>query len=83
MWYWEHKMDDAIEIFPVIDIYADGIDDVELIGDGANIRLTFYTWRHGEKIVVARIVRPKSSYLTVDHIQAMIEAKRLATAELQ
>jgi hypothetical protein len=83
MWYREQKMSDAAEIFPVPDIYADGISDVEVLGDGANVRLTFFTWRDGEKIIVARLVRPRSSFLAIDHIQAIIEAQRMVAAELQ
>ena len=74
-------MSDAAEIFPVPDIYADGISDVESLGE--NIRLTFFTWRDGEKIIVARLVRPRSSFLAIDHIQAILEAKRMPAAELQ
>ena len=72
-------MTDAIEIFPVPDIYADGIDSVEILGE--NIRLTFFTWRDGEKVVVARLVRPKSSFVAIDNIQAILEAKRMAATE--
>ena len=79
----EPEMTDAVEIFPVPDIYADGIAEVEILGDGVNIRLTFFTWRNGEKIIVARLVRPRSSFLAIDHIQAIIEAQRMVAAELQ
>ena len=76
-------MTDAVEMFPVPDIYADGIAEVEILGDGVNIRLTFFTWRNGEKIIVARLVRPRSSFLAIDHIQAIIEAQRVVATELQ
>ena len=76
-------MSDAVEMSPIADIYADGISDVEILGDGVNIRLTFFTWRNGEKIICARVVRPRSSFLAIDHIQAMIEFKYKALAELQ
>jgi hypothetical protein len=79
----EPGMTDAVEMFPVPDIYADGIAEVEVLGDGANIRLTFFTWRNGEKVIVARIVRPRSSFVAIDSIQAILEAKRLLVKELQ
>jgi hypothetical protein len=79
----EPEMTDAVEMFPVPDIYADGIAEVEVLGDGANIRLTFFTWRNGEKVIVARIVRPRSSFVAIDSIQAILEAKRLLVKELQ
>jgi hypothetical protein len=75
----EPEMTEAVEIFPVPDIYADGIAEVELLGE--NIRLTFFTWRNGEKIIVARMVRPRSSFLAIDHIEAILEAKRVAATE--
>lgn len=74
--------EEIVEVSPIADIYADGIADVEILGE--NIRLTFFTWRGGEKIIVCRIVRPKNSYLSVDHIAAMIaEKSRQAAQNLQ
>jgi hypothetical protein len=77
----EPEMTDAVEIFPVPDIYADGIAEVEILGE--NIRLTFFTWRNGEKVIVARLVRPRSSFVAIDHIQAILEAKSVPATELQ
>ncbi len=75
---------DAIEMFPVPDIYADGIADVEVLGDGENIRITFFTWRHGEKVIVCRMVRPRASYLSTDMFRALIKStKRRMTEGLQ
>jgi hypothetical protein len=79
---WERKRMEAVEMSPIPDIYADGIADVELLGD--NIRLTFFTWRGGEKIIVCRLVRPKSSYLNTDEIAVKIQRlHREALQELQ
>ncbi len=74
-------MDDAIEMFPVPDIYADGIADIEVLGDGENIRVTFFTWRNGERIIVCRMVRPRTSYLTTDVFRELIDAKRRKATE--
>jgi len=69
-------MDEAEETAPIADIYADGVADVELLGDGENIRITFFTWSRGQKIVVCKLVRPTSSYLTTDMFRVMIENRR-------
>lgn len=50
---------DVIEPTPIPDIYADDIAHVEIIGP--NVRLTYFTWQAGERIVVCKLVRPISS----------------------
>jgi hypothetical protein len=53
----------AIENAPITDTYADDIDHIEILGD--NVRIVFFTWEHGERIVVAKIVRPLSTFNTI------------------
>ena len=46
----------------VPDIYASGIGKLEII-DKVCIRLTFYVVQDGERVVVAKIVRPIASVI--------------------
>lgn len=63
-------MDEArelIEPYCVQDIYADGIGDVQRLGDGV-FRTVYFTWARSaggiyERHVVAKLVRPRSSLL--------------------
>jgi hypothetical protein len=50
---------DYFETSPIGDIYVDGICDVELLG--TNVRLIFYTWAQGERVVVCKLVQPLSA----------------------
>ena len=50
---------DYLESVALTDIYADGIADVELLGD--NVRLIYFTWESGQKVMVAKIVGPLSA----------------------
>jgi hypothetical protein len=63
---------DYIEPAAIADVYADGICDVELLG--ANVRLIFYTWSQGERIVVAKVVQPLS--VAGADVQEMVTRKR-------
>lgn len=51
--------EDIIEPFVIPDIYADDIAMVELVGP--NVRLTYFTWQEGQRVVVCRLVRPRES----------------------
>ena len=44
-----------VERVALTDIYADGIADVELLGD--NVRLIYFTWERGQKYCVGTRVR--------------------------
>lgn len=50
---------DIIEMMPVPDIYADDVAMVEILGP--NVRLTYFTWQDGQRIVVCKLVRPRDS----------------------
>lgn len=50
---------DVIEPLPIPDVYADDIAMVELIGP--NVRLTYFTWQDGQRVVVCKLVRPRES----------------------
>ncbi len=50
----------AIENAPIGDVYADDIDHIEMLGE--NVRIVFYTWEAGMKVVVAKIVRPRATF---------------------
>ncbi len=69
----------AVEYSPIKDVYADDIDHIEVLGD--TVRIVFFTWEDGEKVVVAKIVRPKASFNVlfaerVRHAQAEYEATK-------
>jgi hypothetical protein len=53
-----------LEPYPVPDVYADGIDHVENLGNC--FRTVYYVWaRDGqEKLIVAKLVRPITSIIT-------------------
>lgn len=53
-----------IEPYPILDVYADGIGGVEILG--TCVRLTFFTWQAGDRLVVAKIIRQQA---TLDHIR--------------
>jgi hypothetical protein len=48
---------ELVEVVPIMDVYADGVADLEVISS-VNVRVTLYTHHQGQKIVVAKIVRP-------------------------
>lgn len=52
-------MKEVVELYPIPDIYADDVASVEVIG--SNVRLTYFTWQNGQRVVVCRLVRPMSS----------------------
>jgi hypothetical protein len=62
-----------LEPYPVPDIYADGIDHIENLGNC--FRMVFFTNARGsdERLVVAKIVRPITSLLTSTEIQKLID----------
>jgi hypothetical protein len=60
---WESVMRTAVEPVPISDIYADDIDHFEILGE--NVRIYFYTWEDGERVIVAKIVRPLSTFNTL------------------
>lgn len=49
----------------VPDIYADNVGAVEIIGNGANVRVIYYSWQGTGpdriKVAVAKIVFPRSA----------------------
>lgn len=59
-----------VEVMPISDIYADGIGQIENLGDC--FRMIFYTYSKPleggaqERVVVAKIIRPKKSILRGD-----------------
>lgn len=64
-------------LFSIPDIYADGMGAIHNLGD-SNFRTVFFTWVRApsglyERVVVAKIVRPKSSLRAGGYI-----AKQLA-----
>jgi hypothetical protein len=72
-----------VELMPISDIYADGIAEVESLGD--NFRTIYYTYTRPydcdeaiERVVVAKIVRPKKSIIRVGDLQEWLarEEKR-------
>jgi hypothetical protein len=46
----------AIENAAVMDIYADGIERLDICGP--NIRIVYFTWDNGQKIITAKVIRP-------------------------
>lgn len=50
---------EMIEPIAVVDVYADDVAFVELLGP--NVRLTYFTWQDGMRVVVCRLVRPRES----------------------
>jgi hypothetical protein len=59
-----------VELMPITDIYADGIGEIENLGDC--FRMIFFTYSRPleggatERVVVAKVVRPKKSILRGD-----------------
>jgi hypothetical protein len=49
--------DDLVEVVPIMDVYCDGVADLEVVSS-VNVRVTLYTHHQGQKIVVAKIIRP-------------------------
>lgn len=66
--------DSLSELYEVKDIYTDGIGDVELVGDGHNVRLVYYTLVRGEPLIVAKLVMPVA--LAGEHVIKLLAAKR-------
>jgi len=64
-----------IEPVSIPDIYADDLGTVELLGP--NVRQYYFVWSEGQKVVVAKIVRP---LVTIDAGQLirMVQAETLA-----
>lgn len=64
-----------LEPYPVPDIYSDGIAHVDNLGNC--FRTTYYTWSRaggqGERVAVAKIVRPISSVLRGSQLLKMIQ----------
>ena len=62
-----------LEPYPVPDVYADGIDHIENLGNC--FRMVFFTNARsgGERVVVGKIVRPMTSLLTSVQIQQLID----------
>lgn len=67
---------EVIEPTPIPDIYADDIAMVELVGP--NVRLTYFTWQEGQRVVVCKLVRPRESIrgMVRDMMVAALRAER-------
>jgi hypothetical protein len=70
---------DLIEVTPIADIYADGVACVELCGP--NVRLIYYVVTGGEKVIVAKIVRPLESVKGM--LLQMVAAARAGLQEMR
>lgn len=66
----------AIECAAIADVYADDIDHIEVLGE--NVRIVFFTWQDGERIVVAKIVRPRATFNVM-----FAERVKMAQAEFE
>lgn len=66
---------DYVEPTQIGDIYSDGIADIELLGE--NVRLLLFTFEHGIRVVVAKIVLPKAAIK--GNILELIAAKETAS----
>lgn len=62
-----------LEPCPISDIYADGIGRVENLGNC--LRLVFFTWSEGERVVVAKLIRPVSSMMSGTSLIRMATAQ--------
>ena len=61
---------ELVEPITIPDVYADGMEVEDL---GVCVRLIMWTWHRGERIVVAKLIRPKDALLDA---QAIINAKK-------
>ena len=72
---WESMQSRIIEPFAVIDIYADGIDHIENLGNV--MRIVYFTWQRigsvMQRTCVAKIVRPTASLLSPKDLARMLE----------
>ena len=70
-------LDTCSEPVPISDVYADGIAYVENLGNC--IRVAYFVWQRvagkREKIVVAKIVRPLSSWVGNEEFKRMLDEK--------
>lgn len=70
----------AVENAAITDIYACGIDRVDLL-PGGNVRVVFYTEEQGERVIVCKIVRPANSVMAGDLVQMIAAARFAAISE--
>lgn len=63
---------DAIEPTGLSDIYADGIDRIDICGP--NVRVVYFTWEGDKRVITAKIIRPRST-LSIDFVEQLRAAE--------
>lgn len=70
----------AIENAAINDVYADGIDHLDIIGNGQIVRIVYFTWENGEKVITAKVVRPLATFNR--KLEELVEEAKARAADL-
>lgn len=68
----------AVENAAINDVYADGIERLDICGP--NVRIVYYTWENGEKIITAKVVRPLATFNR--RLEELVQEAKARSAEL-
>jgi hypothetical protein len=75
------------ELVAVSDVYVDNVGGVEIIGQGQNVRVIYYTWQgtgtNRQAVVVAKIVMPMNAVNRGTISRMLTEQIRISDGNLE